>query len=121
MRKFMVAAIPIATLILFILIMQSGFILKGPLGQNDDIPGAIKELMEYVRNDEWETVGHKTEELEKMWQGIVKRVQFSAERDEINFFSTSIARLRGAVLAKDKSNALMELNEAYNHWSELGN
>jgi hypothetical protein len=47
-------------------------------------------------------------------------VQFSSERDEINFFSMSLARLEGAILVKDKINAVMELKEAYEHWDQLG-
>lgn len=48
------------------------------------------------------------------------RVQFSSERGEINELTTSIARLKGAIMAKDKPGALMELYEAYSHWNDLG-
>lgn len=121
MRRFMVIAIPIVTLIVFILIMLSGSILKSPLGQNDDVPKVISEITKEIKNERWEEVSKKTEELDELWRKIVNRVQFSSERDEINYFSMNIARLRGAIMAKDKGNALVEINEAYEHWDELGN
>ena len=120
MRKFMVIAIPIVSLVFFILVMQSGDFFKKPLGNDDNIPQAINKLIEDIQQDRWAEAGYKTEELAALWKKIVARVQFSSERDEINFFSSNIARLRGAVLAKDKAGALMELKEAYDHWEELG-
>lgn len=120
MRKFMVLAIPIVTLTLFILIMLSGDFLKRPLTGNDDIPKAIEGIIEDINNERWEDAGRKTEDLGNSWKRIVRRIQFSSERDEINFFSVNIARLRGAIMAKDKSHALIILKEAYEHWDGLG-
>ena len=120
MRRFMVAAIPIAALVLFICIMISGSFLKKPFGKNDDVVGIIEGLMEDVQNEAWDEAFVETDELEKAWNKVVKRIQFSEERDEINFLTSNIARLRGAVTAKDQSDALMELNDAYKHFKELG-
>lgn len=120
MRKFLTFAIPIATIALFICIMLSGSLLKRPLGNKDDITLAIGELIEDVNQGSWEEVGKEVEELDKSWKQIIKRIQFSSERDEINLLSTNIARLRGAAQARDKANALIELEEAYNHWKQLG-
>ncbi|MDD4401745.1 MAG: DUF4363 family protein [Desulfitobacteriaceae bacterium] len=121
MRKFLVIAIPVITLIFFVLIMQSGCFLKYSWGDNDNIPQSIGTIMQDVKNENWESADENTSKLEDVWKRIVRRVQFSSERNEINEFSTSVARLRGAIQAKDKSNALSELNEAYEHWDELSN
>lgn len=120
MRKFITYAIPIVLMAVFICIMLSGSFLKKPLGEDDDLPQLIDRIQEYVTNDSWEEANKGLEALDKAWKKVVVRVQFSSERDEINSINTSIARLRGAVQAKDKSNTLMELYEAYNHWKELG-
>src|SRR5690554_1185712 len=101
MRKFLIVAIPIVVLILFILIMHSGNILKRPLGQDDDIPQSINNMIEVVNNDSWEEASNRLKDLEKAWDKVVRRVQFGAERDEINKFYTCLARLQGAVMAKD--------------------
>lgn len=45
MRKFLVYAIPLATIILFSAVMLSGNYLKQPLGNNDDIPGKVNAII----------------------------------------------------------------------------
>ena len=121
MRKFLVITIPIVTLSLFILIMLSSSLLKGSLGKDDNIPKSIQLIIQDIDSENWEDANNKTDKLSTTWEKVVKRVQFSSERDEINSFSTNIARLRGAIMAKDKSSSFAELNEAYDHWKELGN
>jgi len=120
MRKFLVISIPIVTLICFVLIMLSGSILKKPLGKDDNIPESIQLIIKDVESENWKDANDKTENLSKVWTKVVKRIQFSSERDEINSFDASIARLRGAIMAKDKSASFIELNEAYEHWDGLG-
>ncbi len=120
MRKLMVAAVPIVSLVLFVCVMLSGDLLKRPLGHKDNIPLLIQSISEDILTDQWEEVQKKTKELEHAWKTIVQRVQFSSERDEINSFDTNVARLKGAIKTKDKSNALMEVSEALEHWKDLG-
>jgi hypothetical protein len=120
MRKFLVIAIPIVTLVLFILVMESDIFLKRPLGKNDSIPNSIDAIVHDIQKDNWDKANKDTDNLSEVWKKIVKRVQFSSERDEINAFSINLARLRGSILAKDKSGAFSELYEAYEHWEDLG-
>lgn len=120
MRKFFVITIPIVTLVFFILIMLSGNYLKNPLGKDDNIPQIIQVITNDIKNGKWQEASNNTKRLDIVWDKVVKRVQFSSERDEINAFSMNVARLRGSIIAKDKSNALSELSEAYEHWKELG-
>ncbi|EHJ02229.1 hypothetical protein CDLVIII_5761 [Clostridium sp. DL-VIII] len=120
MRKFLVISIPIVALFSFVLIMLSGGFLKNPLGKNDNIPESIQLIAQDVKSENWESANKNTDDLSNTWDKIVKRVQFSSERDEINAFDTSLARLRGAITAKDMSASLIELNEAYEHWDGLG-
>lgn len=120
MRKFLVVTIPIATLVLFICIMLSGGFLKKPFGTNDDVEKTIKMLIEDVNNEAWDEVREEVADLDQGWKKVMVRIQFSQERDEINSLTTNIARLRGAVSAEDKAGSLIELNDAYSHWKELG-
>lgn len=120
MRKFLTVTIPIVTIALFICIMLSGNILKKSFGENDDIPKYIDDMIRDVNNGDWEKAGNEVEGLKKAWEQVIFRVQFSSERDEINDLTTKIARVRGAIEAQDKANALIELHEAYDHWKELG-
>lgn len=119
MRKFLVISIPILSLMLFVLIMLSGNILKNSLGNNDNIPEAIELVIKDIQSENWESAREDTEKLLYVWKTIVKRIQFSSERNEISSFDSNLARLSGAIIAKDKSASLMELNEAYEHWKGL--
>lgn len=120
MRRFLVISIPIVTVALFILIMLSDKYFKKSLSNDDNIPVSIDLVRKEIEDDNWKDAHEKTNQLSSAWDKVAKRVQFSAEKDEINDFNKSIARLRGAITAKDKSNAFMELNEAYEHWVNLG-
>ncbi|MCR1898374.1 DUF4363 family protein [Irregularibacter muris] len=120
MRKFMVVTIPIITLVIFVLIMFGVNFLKNPLGKDDNIPLIIERMEHNVSNERWQEVGEQREELANAWKKVVRRIQFSSERDELNAFRINLARLKGAILAEDKSNALMELKEAHEHWESLG-
>ncbi|AOR23710.1 DUF4363 family protein [Clostridium taeniosporum] len=119
MRKFLVITIPIVTLIFFVAIMLSGGILKKSLVENHNIPESIQLIVQDVESENWENASDKVKLLSDTWEKIVKRIQFSSERDEINSFEASIARLTGAIMARDKSASLIELNEAYKHWDGL--
>ncbi|NYB74743.1 DUF4363 family protein [Sedimentibacter hydroxybenzoicus DSM 7310] len=120
MRKFLVRAIPVASIILFILIMVSDNYLKHSYSENDNVVKSIELIMNDVNMENWDEANNKIADLNNAWMKIVKRVQFSAERNEINDFDKSVARLRGAILARDKAGAMMELSEAYEHWENLG-
>ncbi|WP_313340330.1 DUF4363 family protein [Sedimentibacter sp.] len=120
MRKFLVRAIPIVSIALFILIMVSDNYLKHSFSEDDNVVKYIQLIMNDVNMENWDEANTKLVDLNNAWMKIVKRVQFSAERNEINDFDKSIARLRGAILAKDKTGAIMELSEAYEHWENLG-
>lgn len=121
MRKFIVLAIPTVTLILFVLIMQSSIFLKKPLGQDDDVPGTLDSMIDDVNNEAWDDANNELEDLNIAWKKVLFRVQFGSGKEEIYQLDTSLARLEGAVIARDKAGALMELYEVYNHWEELGN
>lgn len=120
MRKFLTRAVPIVAMALFICIMLSGSLLKKSFGQDDNVPQHINNIMKAVDNEVWEEASEEIEILDRAWKKVIFRIQFSSERDEINYLSTNIARLRGTIHAQDKSNALMELNEAFSHWKSVG-
>jgi len=121
MRKTLVIAIPILTLILFIFIMQSGSFLKKTKINGEDIPTIINAIIENIDKNEWDKAQSKSDELSNAWKKIVMRIQFSSERDEINFLSADIARLKGAIRGKDKAEAYAQLEEAREHWEQLAN
>lgn len=120
MRRFFVIFIPVVTIALFILIMLSENYLKKPLTSLDDVPLSIENVRREVEAGNWTEAEKNVETLSKAWGKVAKRVQFSAEKDEIDSFYVNLARLKGTISAKDKLNSLMELNEAYEHWENIG-
>lgn len=118
MRKFLVRALPLATLILFVLIMQSDLIYKKYFDKNN-ISDSITSIMTDVMDEKWADADSKTKDLKESWQRAVKIIQYSAERDEIKSFDKNIARLQGAIRANDKASALLELHEALEHWENI--
>lgn len=120
MRKFFIIFIPVFIIAISMLIMLSGSFLKKPSGEWDNVVKHMDKITEAVTADNWTEAGKNTGDLEKAWKVIVNRVQFSSERDEIKSLSVSIARLKAAIIAEDKTSALMELNEAGQHWYDLG-
>ena len=120
MRKFMIIALPIVILILFVMVMLSGDLLKQPFGTDDNLPRSIETVIQDVNQGNWEAANQNTDNLNKVWDKVVSRIQYSSERDEINAITMNIARLRGGIQAKNKPIALTELSEAYEHWKQLG-
>jgi hypothetical protein len=120
MRKFFVIFIPIAILTISILVMISGPFFKKPRSDQDNIPKHIDSLKKSVTSDNWTVAEQNALELEAAWKIVVKRVQFSCERDEINALSINIARLKASITIKNKAAALIEISEAEQHWDDLG-
>ena len=77
MRKFIVVALPIVTLVLFVLLMLSSDFLKQPLVGDDNIPLAIETVMQDINHENWEAANQNTEDLKRAWDKVVNRVQFS--------------------------------------------
>lgn len=121
MRRFLTIATPIATMALFLAIMLSASFLKKPMGKDDNFPQLLENLIQNIDNEAWDKASKEVDSLDQAWKKVLKRIQFSSERDEINYINTNIARLRGSVSAMDKAGSLMELEEAYNHWNNIGN
>lgn len=120
MKKLFAMLIPILILIFFILIMLSGPFLKKPRGSYDDVIKNIDITTKAVLSENWKLAEQNTKELDSAWEIVIKRIQFSTERTEINNISLNIARLKASIAAKDKSSALIELSSAKEHWNDLG-
>lgn len=121
MRKFINITLTIVLLSFFIATMLSGNILKRSVVNGNSVPEWIDLIIHDIELEQWDEANKTTGELSNSWDKIVKKVQFSSERDEINNFSVNISRLQGAIRTQNKDDALLELYEAYEHWDELGN
>lgn len=120
MKKSVRIIIPIILLGLFILAMTTGGLLKKPMSDEDDLISFIEKTEKEVLNQDWKKASTHLSDAKKAWKKVVRRIQFSAERDEINELHKTLDRTRGFIEAKDKGGAMAELAEARNIWKELG-
>lgn len=119
MKKFMSYFTPIIALILFITIMLSGKFLKNPRTPSEDVVNFVQNTITHANIENWEEVEIDIINLEKAWNKIQPRIQFSVERDELYNINVNIAKLKGSTLAQDKSSTLIELYEILENWNEL--
>lgn len=119
MKKVRMYIIPIMILLLFVGIMNSGGILKQPFSKTDDVLSYIEALKKDVVDENWKQAEIDIARVKSAWRIVEKRVQFSVERNDINEIDINIARIEGALLAKDKTSAFIELSQITRHWNEL--
>lgn len=120
MRRFIFYLIPTVTLLVFVIIMNAGVYMKKSWSELDDVLKHIESTKKSIKTSNWEEAKGNTEKIEKAWEKILPRIQLSVEREQINNFEVSIARLKGFLEAKDKAGCLAELSEAKEHWTDLG-
>lgn len=120
MRKVVYFVIPILTLAAFVLLMNSAQNAKKPLGDEDNFPGYMQLLKEDINQEDWESANSHLTKLETAWEEVIPRIQYTVERDEFSAVDRSVSRVRGTIAAKDKTGALVEINELENNWGELG-
>lgn len=119
-NKLVRLAIPVVLLLLFLAVMTSDLFLKRPFSEDDDVQLHIESLRWAVLDEQWAEAAASWDKLQSAWKLVAARVQFSAERSEMEGLSFALARLQGALLARDRSSALIELAEAEEHWRDLG-
>mgnify|MGYP001163052965 CR=1 FL=1 len=120
MSRFLLAkVIPTLVLALFVFLMNSGTILKIH-GLSDPVPAYFDRLESMITQEQWPTAAENARRMEGAWRKVVRRLQFSEERDEINNFRHSLARMKGYIAAADKGGALAELKELEETWADLG-
>src|SRR5690625_5884499 len=120
LNGFIRKLIPIIILALFIAVMTTGAALKKPMSDNDDVLHLIEKTETEILNQEWDTASEHLSKAQKAWKKVAMRIQFSAERDEINTLGKTFDRTSGFIKAEDKAGAMAELAEARSIWKELG-
>jgi hypothetical protein len=119
MRKLKIIVPPIVILAVSILIMLSGGFLKKPLGRDDDVVKYMNDLKSNIEASKWGEAEANLNDLRESWTKVEKRIQFSVERNDLNGFTVDLARIEGAIRAKSKESAIIELYEAHEHWEHL--
>lgn len=120
LRRIILYLIPAVTIVAFALYLGSGEYLKKPTGNEDDFPHYLRLLKEDVNNEDWEAASSDLDKLEAAWNKVLQKIQYTAERTQIQEITSGIARVKGAIGARDKAIALVEISELESHWNALG-
>lgn len=123
MKKYLQLQYLFAVLILifFVLIMNSGDYLKASRTERDDFPVYHNSLVNDVQNLEWQKAEDDFNRMIKAWEIIAARIQFSVEKDEITAINVNHSRLQSYISEREKTEALVELAEMWEHWTHLNN
>lgn len=99
--------------------MTLGAVLKQPFGSNDNVSQQLTALQTSINNNNWLEASTLALKLQTAWDQVVRRIQFSVERDEINNFQHSLARIKGYIAAQNRPGSLAELMELKQTWDDL--
>ncbi|MFD1020985.1 DUF4363 family protein [Thalassobacillus hwangdonensis] len=119
MKKIILYLVPILTIILFILVMNSGYVLKKPLGNDDRLLEAITQIESDVKEEEWDHAKEHITYSEKAWTKIVRRIQFSLEKEYVIEITGILSRIKGGIEVKDDKGIIQEIYYFYELWDKL--
>ncbi len=111
--------LPIFILVVFVLFLLSGEVLKLPFGQSDDVMNYVDQIEEDVAASLWEEAELKVTLLERAWQKVERRVQYTTEKVNLIGMRTSIARIRGAISAADITETYVAVELLRSYWKHL--
>lgn len=97
-------------------LFASGEYLKAPRGERDNVLMYLDQLEQDLVSENWQAADNTLNTLEIAFGKVVPRVQFTVDQNDIIDFEISLTRLRGAIQAKEKGEALIELFEINYHW-----
>lgn len=118
--KFMYKVIPVAILSVSIVMMLSGQWLKHSIGKEDDVIKGMTMLEQAVKEEDWDAAANHVEVIDSAWRQVVKRIQFSVERERIREVDAAIVRLKAAVSVQDEKKVIEEVEFFYMIWDTLG-
>lgn len=119
-RKLLIYLIPIVFLLISIGIMAGGSILKHPLGEDDRLLEAVKDLEKDIKNKEWSKASDHIQYALKAWHKVLNRIQFSVEREYMLEISGALARIKGGIEVEDDKAVMEEIYFFYDLWENLG-
>lgn len=121
MKKTMTFIITSLILLVFIFIMNSGWLMKQSFSNSDNVPILLDKLEKDIIENNWKQALIDIDDLESAWKEVEKRVQFSIERDDIEGINLSIARLKGSIRGENRSECFIGWQELNSYWDNLEN
>lgn len=119
MKKALALTLTCAVLVIFIVIMNSGGMMKKSFSNLDDVEDLITELDDDIIKGNWAKGLEDIDKLKLAWNKVEKRVQFSVERVDLEGISLSIARLKGSIRSENQDESFIGLEELKSYWYHL--
>lgn len=119
MRKFWMYTIPLLVLAGFVVIMNSGDILKKPMTGQDNFSYYLQEVEQAIVREDWDAAQAHSANLDTAWKRVSPRIQFSVDKDEMKSIEVGLSRLQAFLQAQDRSQALATSAEIREHWEHL--
>lgn len=119
MRQFWMYTIPLLVLAGFMLMMNSGDILKKPMTTQDDFPYYLQEVEQAIEREDWDAAHSHSANLSTAWEKVSPRIQFSVDKDEMKAIEVGLSRLQAFLQSQDRSQALATAAEIREHWGHL--
>lgn len=120
MNRLTYYSVPALLIIFFVIFLNAGNYLKQPIGQDDQFFRFLAQTKNDVQKSNWAEAKDALSKVKSAWKIVHERIQLITERDEISEMDIAIARLDGAILAKDQSSSLINISEITSLWDHLG-
>ena len=120
MKKSTLLIIISAFIIVFIGIMQSGKLIKNMGGEAQDLPRNVKELMDIIKEENWQEADKKSEKVDRIFNQKSQWLQISEERDRLDEIARELARVKGYIYAEEVGGSLAALEAVLENWKEIG-
>ncbi|NLY56098.1 MAG: hypothetical protein GX058_06270 [Firmicutes bacterium] len=106
----------VAMLVSFALIMGAGW--DGRAGKSAEVGKYLDLLYANLAQGDWSAALMSLGELERAWSSVQGRLGFIEERPPLFQFTNDLARLRGAIMAEDRSAGLQLVLEMRAIWAK---
>ena len=114
LQRVLIYAGLLVTLVVFALIMGAGEKDSHPV--REGVAQSLNDLYQDVQAENWGSALASWEELEQAWTVVSRRLSFIEERLPLFQLETNLARLKGGILAQDRSSALQLILEMQAIW-----
>ena len=112
--------LPILILAVSVLGMNSGTILKRPMGNDDRVEASIQSVMDLAAAGRWSEASTAMEQAHSSWRKVKGRIHFTSATDEIELFDLELAGLQGAVEGGDTNQVRIAVRRLMALWEDLG-
>lgn len=112
--------LPALVIAVSVLALNSGPLLKRPIGNHGDVPAQLEALLPLAEAERWADAKAAAERVGADWERLRRRIHLTSARDEVETFDLELAALRGAIEAGDAALTRVAVRRLLALWADLG-